>query len=156
MKCVIPFLGKTREAYLAAGIDDFRERLRRYAQIETPIVREKKRTAREEPERLKQEEAQALARHVAAAAKVVALDLSGKQLGSEEFAEFITRWEEQGVREVAFLIGGPLGLAAEVVSRADLVLSLSRMTFTHEMARLLLLEQLYRAFTIKAGTGYHK
>ncbi len=156
MKCVVPLLGRTREAYLAAGIDDFAARLVRHVQLDLPVLRERRRGGREEPDRQKREEALALRQSLSGGAKVVALDLSGKELSSEGFAELITRWEEQGVREVAFLIGGPLGLAADLVAEADYVLALSRMTFTHEMARLLLLEQLYRAFAIRSGTGYHK
>jgi 23S rRNA (pseudouridine1915-N3)-methyltransferase len=77
-------------------------------------------------------------------------------MGSEELAGQIKRWEMQGQKCVSFLIGGPLGFAPSVLAKADLLLSLSPMTFTHEMTRLLLLEQLYRAYTINAGEKYHK
>lgn len=156
MKCIVPLLGKTRESYLAAGIDDFAGRLRHFAQLELPLLREKKRTAKDDPVRLAREEGQALVHCLPRSARVVALAPAGSQLSSEEFADLLGRWEEQGIRETAFLIGGPTGLPPELIRDADFVLSLSRMTFTHEMARLLLLEQLYRAFAIRAGTGYHK
>ena len=162
MKIILPFLGKTREQYLAAGIDDFSGRLRRFVQLELPVLKEKKNATKEDPARLQHEEGQILLGGVqqitgaGGAARIVALAPAGKQLSSEELAELLSRWEDQGVREIAFLIGGPTGLAPELVLKADYVLSLSRMTFTHEMARLLVLEQLYRAFSIKAGTGYHK
>jgi 23S rRNA (pseudouridine1915-N3)-methyltransferase len=71
-------------------------------------------------------------------------------------ADLVDRWEQQGVKQVSFLIGGASGLSPEVIREADLLLSLSKMTFTHDMTRLFLLEQLYRAFTIKAGEKYHK
>ncbi len=162
MKIILPFLGKTREQYLAAGIDDFAGRLRRFVQLEVVVLKEKKNAAKEDPARQQHEEGQILLGSVlpsdraARAARIVALDPAGQQLSSEELAGMLSRWEDQGVREIAFLIGGPTGLAPELVQKADYVLSLSRMTFTHEMARLLVLEQLYRAFSIKAGTGYHK
>lgn len=159
MKIILPLLGKTREQYLAAGINDFAGRLRRFVQLDLPVLKEKKNAAREDPARLQQEEGQLLlgsVPHSGGAVKLIALAPAGQQLSSEELAELVSRWEDQGVRELAFLIGGPTGLAAEIIQKADYVLSLSRMTFTHEMARLLVLEQLYRAFSIKAGTGYHK
>ncbi|MFQ6758254.1 MAG: 23S rRNA (pseudouridine(1915)-N(3))-methyltransferase RlmH [Deltaproteobacteria bacterium] len=156
MKIILPLLGKTREQYLGAGIDDFAGRLRRFVQLELPVLKEKKSGAKEDAARLQNEEAQILFGSVPQSAKVVALAPLGQQLSSEELADLLCRWEDQGVREIAFLIGGPTGLAPKLVEKADYVLSLSRMTFTHEMARMLVLEQLYRAFSIKAGTGYHK
>ena len=159
MKIILPFLGKTKEQYLAAGIDDYAGRLRRYAQLDLPVLKEKKNATKEDTARQQYEEAQVLLGSVPSsggAAKVVALAPAGRQLSSEELADLLCRWEDQGVREIALLIGGPTGLAPELVQKADYVLSLSRMTFTHELARLLVLEQLYRAFSIKAGTGYHK
>ena len=159
MKIILPLLGKTREQYLVSGIDDFAGRLRRFVQLELPVLKEKKNATKEDPARLQNEEGQILLGSVSqlgGAAKVVALAPAGRQLSSEELAELLSRWEDQGVREIAFLIGGPTGLAPELIEKADYVLSLSRMTFTHEMARLLVLEQLYRAFSIKAETGYHK
>ncbi len=156
MKIILPLLGKTKEQYLAAGIDDFAGRLRRFVQLELPVLKEKKNVAKEDTARQQNEEGQILLGSVPQSAKVVALAPLGRQLSSEELADLLCRWEDQGVREIAFVIGGPTGLAPELVQKADYVLSLSRMTFTHEMARLLVLEQLYRAFSIKAGTGYHK
>lgn len=156
MKCIVPLLGKTKEPYLAAGIADFAGRLRHFAELDLPVVREKKRAAKDDSARLAREEGQALVHGLPRSARIVALAPGGSQLSSEEFAGLLGRWEEQGIREAAFLIGGPTGLPADLVRDADFVLSLSRMTFTHEMARLLLLEQLYRAFSIRAGTGYHK
>ena len=156
MKIILPLLGKTREQYLAAGIDDYAARLRRFAQLELPVLKEKKHGIKEDAVRQQSEEGQILLGSVPQSARIVAFAPSGKQISSEELADMLSRWEDQGVREIAFLIGGPTGLAPDLMRRADHVLSLSRMTFTHEMARLLVLEQLYRAYSIKSGTGYHK
>ena len=77
-------------------------------------------------------------------------------MDSPTLAKQIERWEMQGLKKISFVIGGPLGLSKKIFKKADLVLSISQMTFTHEMVRLFLLEQLYRACTIKAGEKYHK
>ena len=89
-------------------------------------------------------------------AKTVVLDARGTQFSSPDFAEHLGRWEMQGVKQICYLIGGPEGHSQEVRRTADLLLSFSKMTFTHDMVRLLLVEQLYRAYTIKAGEKYHK
>jgi len=149
------FSGKPKAAYLAAGIDDFAGRLRHYADVSVKILKERKGNDRE-AERVLAKEGEELLRHIAKGGYVVALDVVGREYSSEQLAEVITNWEGQGINQVTFIIGGPQGLAPAVRQRADLLLSLSRFTFTHDLARLLLLEQLYRAYTIKAGTGYHK
>ena len=104
----------------------------------------------------KEEEGKVLLEQVPAGWLKVALDPGGKLVSSEELAEKITGWENRSVKGISYLIGGPLGLSAEVMRSADLTLSLSRMTFTHDMTRLILIEQIYRAYTIKAGEKYHK
>jgi 23S rRNA (pseudouridine1915-N3)-methyltransferase len=87
---------------------------------------------------------------------VIALDVQGKTWSSEELAESFRQWELAGQNNLAFVIGGDLGLSPEVMSRSDMRLSLSKMTFTHPISRLLLLEQVYRAFRILRGEPYHK
>ncbi len=149
------FLGKTREAYLAAGIDDYRQRLANYAEVEIRVLKEVRPVSKPEAQ-VRQEEGAALLAHLPAKTLVVALDPGGRALSSEELAKQIGEWEDGGRRRLIFLVGGALGLSPEVLARADYKLSLSRLTFTHEMARLLILEQLYRAFSIRAGSGYHK
>ena len=105
---------------------------------------------------LKEEEGDLLLRSIPRGALIVALDSRGIQLTSESFSKKIENWEIRGTKQVSYLIGGPDGLSQKVTDSADLLLSLSRMTFTHEMVRLFLIEQLYRAYTIKAGEKYHK
>lgn len=155
MRLEFLFLGKTREAYLAAGIDDYRRRLTNYAEVEIRVLKEVRPASKPETQ-VRQEEGVALCTHLTPKTLVVALDPGGRAINSEELAKQVGEWEAGGRRHLTFLVGGALGLAPEVLARADYKLSLSRMTFTHEMARLLILEQLYRAFSIRAGSGYHK
>jgi 23S rRNA (pseudouridine1915-N3)-methyltransferase len=149
------FIGKTKESYLAAGIADYAKRLARYIPTEIKTVKEKK-INKSEPEDLQIEKASETLRQNIQGSYLVCLDRKGKQLDSLGLAAQLDRWEMQGQKKISFVIGGPLGLSHAILKKADLVLSFSTMTFTHEMARLLLLEQLYRACTIKAGEKYHK
>ncbi|RJX27037.1 MAG: 23S rRNA (pseudouridine(1915)-N(3))-methyltransferase RlmH [Desulfurivibrio sp.] len=154
MRLELLFPGKTRESYLKKGIDDFTVRLSHYVKTDFRIIKD--RSAGKDTARAMELEGEELLAGCSRSAYVVVLDPGGRQLSSEEFARAIDSWEGQGRQVVSFILGGPAGLAPGVIARADLLLSLSRMTFTHEMARLLLLEQLYRAYSIKAGTKYHK
>jgi 23S rRNA (pseudouridine1915-N3)-methyltransferase len=151
-----PFLGKTKQDYLASGVEDYKSRLNRFARLTVRILREKHYSVKVPVATVMREEGRLLLDQVPPGAVVVALAPAGRDLTSEELATMLAKWEEQGKKEICFLIGGANGLAPEVLARADILLSLSRMTFTHEMARFILLEQVYRAFTIRAKTGYHK
>jgi len=154
MKFVFPFLGRTREKFLDEGIMDYAGRLSRFVQVEIPVI--KTRSPKNIPELVfKQQEAELLLERVKTPCFVVALDSSGRKTDSPGLAELIDGWELQGQQSVYFLIGGHLGLDDTVLRKADLVLSLSQLTFTHEMCRLILLEQLYRAWMIKTGQKYH-
>ena len=148
------FIGKTKEKYLADGIADFQKRLGRYSPVHVKIIKERRGKFADQV-KIREEGEQLLAQ-VPAGSFIIALDRTGKQVDSEGLAQLCGRWLEQNRQHVTFLIGGPLGLAHGVTRAADLVLSMSKMTFTHEMARLLLMEQVYRAFNILSGTRYHK
>jgi 23S rRNA (pseudouridine1915-N3)-methyltransferase len=155
MKFLIPFVGKTKEPYLDAGIRDYAGRLGRFVAVDLPVLKE--RHGRKDPdEMVKAAEAALLLEQTTSVGLCVALDPGGQSPDSEGLASLLTQWEDQGVGTVCFLIGGHLGLHRSVLARANVALSLSRLTFTHEMTRLILLEQLYRACTIKAGHKYHK
>ena len=154
MRLELIFPGKTKESYLKKGIADFATRLSHYVKTDFKIIKD--RTGGKDTVRALQLEGEQLLENCSKSAYVVVLDPGGRQLSSEEFAKTIDDWEGKGRQVVSFIIGGPEGLSPVVIARADLLLSLSKMTFTHEMARLLLLEQLYRAYSIKAGTKYHK
>lgn len=154
MQHVILFLGKVKTSFIQTGVAEYQKRLLHYTSL---LIRTQKDPgAGKTGPVVKQLQGAALLASAPAGAVKVVLDSSGKQFTSERFAAQLTRWENSGVRTVAWLIGGPEGHDAEVVRRADLLLSFSEMTFTHDLVRLLLLEQLYRAYTIKAGERYHK
>ena len=155
MKIELLFLGKTKDSFLSEGIDEYYSRLTHYVSVSVKILKVKGK-AQWNDAITKEQEGRLLLSHVPAGTFKVVLDSRGRQFTSEEMAGLIDSWELQGTRQISFLIGGALGLSSEVVQGADLLFSLSRMTFTHDMTRLFLLEQLYRAFTIKAGEKYHK
>ncbi|MBC8318675.1 MAG: 23S rRNA (pseudouridine(1915)-N(3))-methyltransferase RlmH [Desulfobulbaceae bacterium] len=154
MRIEIIYPGKTKDKYYQKGIDEYVKRLGRYAKVSVMQIKEFKGAGNDTV--LKEKEGQLLLSKVHKSSFLVVLDPAGNQQSSEAFADSITQWEELGKQAISFIVGGPLGLSGEVLDQADLILSLSEMTFTHDMARLLLLEQIYRAYTIKAGTAYHK
>ncbi len=155
MKIELPFLGKTKERYIEEGINDFYTRLCHYVSLEIKHIRIKHSRGLTAVQQI-ESECMLLDASLSPGSYRIALDGGGRSMSSEELSECITNLENQGVKKVSFIIGGPLGLADIILQKADLVLSLSKMTFTHDLARLLLMEQLYRAFTIKAGEKYHK
>lgn len=152
MKHEVIFLGKTKDSFISEGIAEYTSRLKHYTQFNTKVIKEKK-TGNNTNLEL---EGRQLLEAVPTGWLVVALDSRGKQYSSEQFAETISGWEQRGLKGVCYLIGGPTGISQTVIKRADLCLSLSKLTFTHDMVRMLLVEQIYRAYTIKAGEKYHK
>ncbi len=154
MKHQLLFLGKIKDKFIEDGVAEYVSRLQHYTSFSISIIKEKVRGRG----KVSSVEVQGklLLQAVPPGATVVVLDSTGKQFSSESFSRKIDQWEMQGIKQVCYLIGGPEGHASEVIRAADLLVSLSKMTFTHDMARLLLVEQLYRAYTIKAGEKYHK
>lgn len=155
MKIELLLLGKTKDAYLQKGIDEYVKRLSRFAAVELITIKAVRHGSWSDSE-ITGQESVLIEKRIGKGNFRVVLDRRGRQYSSEAFAEFLSDLESRGVSTVTFIIGGPLGLAEEQLSKADHLLCLSKMTFTHDMTRLILLEQLYRAYTIKAGTGYHK
>ncbi len=155
MKFTFLFLGKTKERYLDDAVADFARRLGRYVDVEIVVLKE--RYSRNDPEDvIRRIGGEILLAACRDDGLKVALDLSGRHFDSPGLASELRQWQERGLRTVYFMIGAHLGLPDSVVRRADLVWCLSRLTFTHEMTRMILLEQLYRACTINAGGRYHK
>lgn len=156
MKIKTIFVGKLQDRYLKEGIETYRDRISRYAPIELLEVEDEAVTAKADQSKIKGKEAERILKRVSPDSFLVALDEKGKGLSSEGLAGFIQKAMDSGTKEISFVVGGSLGLGEQVRERADLILSLSPMTFTHQMVRVILLEQIYRAFTIIKGEPYHK
>ena len=152
MRFRIIWTGKTRDARLRALIEDYAERLSHFVRCEVTELKELRRTDKTGIDK----ETRRISDALRPGSFTVLLDPAGAEWTSQELAAQVQTWEGNGVKEVAFVIGGPNGLGPELLARADKRWSLSRLTFTHEMARVLLFEQLYRAFTIVHGLPYQK
>lgn len=148
-------MGRTRERFIQDGIEKYLRYLKPYAPAELKVLREEKVEDLRDAPRIRKLEAAKITKALSPGAYVVALDERGREFTSHEFAAFMDKALEKGTREISFVLGGAMGLDESVTGRADTVLALSRWTLTHEMARLVLLEQLYRAFTIIKGKTYH-
>ena len=156
IKIRIIVVDRTRSPFLAEGEAFYLKRLQNYAQVEWIEVKPVKMTKGRPEEEILRLEGQALIRKRGPKDHLVALDRTGRQYGSEEFAGRLEKVALNASGGITFMIGGPLGLSGDVLAESDEILSLSRFTFTHEMSRVLLLEQIYRAFTILKGEKYHK
>jgi 23S rRNA (pseudouridine1915-N3)-methyltransferase len=155
VKITVLCVGKTKERFLQEGIAKYLKYLKHYADVEVREIKEEKiRDLREAPT-VRKKEAERILKALPPGAFVAALDERGQSFTSHEFADFVNGLQESGVRQAVFVLGGAMGLEETVTERADKVVAMSRWTFTHEMARLALLEQLYRAFTIITGKTYH-
>jgi len=152
MRLRIIWTGKTRDARLRALIEDYSGRLGHFARCEVTELRELGRTGKSGIDK----ETKRISDALRPGSLTVLLDPEGTEWTSQELAAQVRSWEGKGIKEVAFVIGGPNGLADDFKSRADKRWSLSRLTLTHEMARVLLFEQLYRAYTIIHGLPYQK
>ena len=158
MRITIAAAGKIKEKYLKLGIEEFLKRLKPFAQLEIREIHEEKmpeNPSQAEKEQVLRKEGARLLRMVPEGSYLFVLDVYGKEMSSEELAERIAALSLEGRSSLTFLIGGAFGLSREVRDAADTLLSFSSMTFTHQMVRLLLLEQVYRAFKINRGEKYH-
>jgi 23S rRNA (pseudouridine1915-N3)-methyltransferase len=144
--------GKTRDERLRSLLAEYLKRLSRFTRCELVEVRES--TTREAV--AVEKELRRVAEAIPESSTVVLLDLDGREWSSQELANQVQRWENHSVKEVAIVIGGPEGVSAEIESRAQMRWRLSRLTLTHEMARVVAVEQLYRAYTINRGLPYQK
>lgn len=159
MKITILCVGKVKEKFYRDGIDEFVKRLSRYCKLEIIEVADEKtdENASETEIRLvKEKEGEKLLKNIKDDAYVITLCIDGKQLDSEQLSEKIEKLGVQGTSHIYFIIGGSLGLADEVIKRADFKLSFSPMTFPHQLMRLILLEQIYRSYRIMNHEPYHK
>jgi len=159
MHILVIAVGKIKERFLQEGIAEYEKRLRPYVKFRINEIGEEKRPQVCSPANESaavEKEGQRILAEIPEGSLVVALDIRGQNWTSENLADGLRVWELAGRNHVTFVIGGDLGLSPSVVDRSDLRLSLSKMTFTHPMARLILLEQVYRAFRILRGEPYHK
>jgi 23S rRNA (pseudouridine1915-N3)-methyltransferase len=156
LKLRIIVVDRTRSPFLKEGESFYLKRLSRYSQVAWEEVKAVKIRKGRTEEEILIAEGEAIARRVAPADYLVSLDRSGHQYDSEALAQWLEDLSIEAKGWVCFAIGGPLGLSKPLLERADKILSLSTLTLTHEMSRLILLEQLYRAFTIMRGEKYHK
>ena len=155
MKTTLLLVGKTTSKPLSALIDDYVERLAHLSPLSVEVIPELRNAKSLDTEQQKELEGRAIMGKLKASDFVVLLDERGKQFRSVEFADFVGKLQLRGVQRVVFVIGGPYGFAPAVYERADYKVSLSLMTFSHQMIRLLFVEQLYRAHAILNNLPYH-
>ena len=156
MKIKIIALGKIKEKFLKDGIDEFIKRLTPYTSIEIVELNPVEIKDENLTQKALEEEGEKTLSLIKDDAFVITMEILGKQLSSEEFAQKINEITVSGTSELVFVIGSSCGLSEKVSQRADFKLSMSKMTFLHQFARLILVEQIYRAFKILKGEKYHK
>ncbi len=155
MKITLLLTGKTEDAYLKEGINKYLERLKYYTKVELVVIPELKNTKALTREQQKAKEAELILKKLFPTDHVILLDENGTQLASQQFADYLERKAVSSVSNLVFIIGGPYGFDESVYRRANDKISLSKMTFSHQMVRLFFAEQLYRAYTIIKGEPYH-
>jgi 23S rRNA (pseudouridine1915-N3)-methyltransferase len=153
MRLRIIWTGKTKDARLKSLCEDYLQRLAHFVRCEITEVRESKGSSGSEGI---EKDSKRISDALHDGTVVVLLDPGGKNWSSEELAVQVQRWSNEGVREISFVIGGPQGVSKDLATKAQQRWSLSRLTLTHEMARVVVLEQLYRAYTIIHGLPYQK
>lgn len=154
MKTELIMVGKTVDKLYTKGIGDYQERIGHYMPFNITVIPALKNTKSPSEDQQKQAEGELILRLIQPSDTVVLLDEHGAERTSMEMATWLTR-KQQTARRLVFIIGGPYGFSADVYGRADEKISLSRMTFSHQMVRLIFVEQLYRACTIIRGESYH-
>ncbi|TCT24590.1 23S rRNA (pseudouridine1915-N3)-methyltransferase [Melghiribacillus thermohalophilus] len=159
MKISIVAVGKLKEKYLKQGIQEYVKRLTPYANVEMVEVPDEKAPehfSEAEMEEVKQKEGERILAKLSPDTYVITLEIEGKSISSEQLANKLDELSTYGRSKIAFIIGGSLGLSKAVTQRSDFSLSFSKMTFPHQLMRLILLEQVYRAMKINRGEPYHK
>lgn len=159
MQVRIIAVGKIKERFLTEGIAEYEKRLTPYLKLAIIEIADEKRgvhASAGQEQLIKDREGDRILAAIPDGAYVVALDVRGKEMSSEALAARLHDWQLAGTNSIAVIIGGDLGLSGAVLSRADLRLSISPMTFTHQMVRMIILEQIYRACRINSGEPYHK
>ena len=159
MKIEVICVGKLKEKYLVQAIDEYSKRLGRYCKLNIIELQDEKtpdNASIKEELQIKEKEGEKILAKINDNAYVIALDLHGKMISSEELADFIAECGVKGNSHLVFVIGGSLGLSQQVLARANYKLCFSKMTFPHQLFRVMLLEQIYRGFRINNNEPYHK
>lgn len=156
MKIKIIALGKIKEKFLKEGIEEFTKRLTPYTSFEITELQPVEIHDENLTERALDEEADKILAHIKPQSYVITMEINGRQFSSEEFSSKLEELINNGTGEVIFVIGSSCGLSKKISNRADLKMSMSKMTFLHQFARLILVEQIYRAFKIMRNETYHK
>lgn len=155
MKITLLQIGKTDEAWIKEASGIYAARLKHYTSFEAIELPALKLAGKITEEQQKEEEGKLILKRLQPSDRLILLDERGKEFTSEKFAGWISKQQTGGVKQLVFLIGGPFGFSPELYARADERISLSQMTFSHQMVRVFFTEQLYRGFTILRGEKYH-
>lgn len=155
MKINVIYIGKTGKSFLVDGEKEYLNRLKHYCKVEVTELADLKNAKKLTQEQIKIEECKLMLQHIQNGDQVFLLDERGKKYSSIQFSDFIQKRFNQGGKNLAFVIGGAYGFSEEMYNRAQGKISLSDMTFSHQMIRMIFLEQLYRAMTILRGEPYH-
>lgn len=159
MKITVLTVGKIKEKYLKDAIAEYSKRLSKYSKLEVIEVADERtpdNASTNVEDQIRAKEGERLLKHIKEGAYVITLEIGGKQLSSEQFADKIETLGVQGISHIIFVIGGSIGLGSDVLAKSDYALSFSKMTFPHQLMRVVLLEQIYRSFRIINGEPYHK
>ena len=159
MKITLVTVGKIKEKFYTDAIAEYAKRLSRYCKLEIIQVADEKtpdKASEAEELQIKDKEGKRILEQIKDGAFVIALAINGNMLDSEELAAKIEKWGVSGISQIVFVIGGSLGLSNQVLGRADYKLSFSKMTFPHQLMRVILLEQIYRSYRIISHEPYHK
>ena len=159
MKITLVTVGKIKEKFFTDAIEEYKKRLSRYCKLEIVQVADEKtpdKASEAEERQIREREGERILAQIRDSAYVIALAIEGQMLSSEQLAAKLNQLGISGESQIVFVIGGSLGLSDAVMRRADYALSFSRMTFPHQLMRVVLLEQIYRSYRIIAGEPYHK
>lgn len=155
MNIKLVVIGKTDHDYFKKGIEEYSGRLKHYIKFELEVIPDVKNVKNLSEEQQKEQEGKKILEKLTAGCELILFDEEGKSYSSVSFSEFLQKKMNAGLKELIFVVGGPYGFSKEVYQRASGKISLSAMTFSHQMVRLFIVEQLYRAFTIIKGEPYH-
>jgi len=159
MKITFIAVGRLKEKFFSSAVEEYAKRLSRYTDfeiIEVPDEKAPENLSPAEEDIIRLKEGQKILKHIKQGAYVIATAINGKQVDSEGLSALIAKLGVDGVSHIYFIIGGSLGLSGDVLTRADYLLSFSKMTFPHQLMRVMLAEQVYRGFKIMSGEPYHK